>query len=94
MHFEDSQLLSAAEVLRTGGTFGIDVSKWLISSNSERILVDHCAAPIRGDDDQLIGAVVVIRDASERFPAEESLRVSEERFRKAFDRSDGRQQWF
>ena len=85
LHFEEANNLSAAEVLRTGKTFGIDFGKWIFNEKSERLPVDHCAAPIRDDSEQLIGAVVVIRDASARIAAEEALRFSEERFRTAFE---------
>lgn len=48
-------------------------------------LVDKTAGPVSGDDGQRLGAVVVLRDASERLAHEALLRASEERFRSAFD---------
>lgn len=83
--FEDAQNLSVAEVLRGGEIFGIDFGKWIVIANAKRLPVDHCAAPIRDEHDHLMGAVVVIRDASARIAAEEALRFSEERFRAAFE---------
>jgi PAS domain S-box-containing protein len=85
LHFEDTQILAVAEVLRTDTALGIYFGKWLRNTHGERVPVDHSAAPIRDDDARLIGAVAVIRDVSERFAAEEALRSSEERFRTAFD---------
>jgi len=87
LHFEDKQHLSADEVLRTGSTFDIEFGKWILNANAERLPVDHSAAPIRDESDQLIGAVVVIRDASTRVAAEGELRFSEECFRIAFEQA-------
>jgi PAS domain S-box-containing protein len=80
LHFEDAETLSAAEVLCSGATFGIDFGKWIFNAAAERLAVDHSAAPIRDENDHLIGAVVVIREASARIAAEDALRCSEERF--------------
>lgn len=51
---------------------------------AERV-VDNCAGPVRADDGKPLGAVLVLRDASERLLQEAQLRASEERFRSAFD---------
>lgn len=48
-------------------------------------VVDNTAGPVRTDDGQPLGAVLVLRDASERLAHEAQLRASEERFRSAFD---------
>lgn len=48
-------------------------------------LVDNTAGPVRSDDGEPLGAVLVLRDASERIAHEAQLRASEERFRSAFD---------
>ena len=48
-------------------------------------VVDNTAGPVRTDDGQPLGAVLVLRDASERLAHEGQLRASEERFRSAFD---------
>ena len=51
---------------------------------AERV-VDNSAGPVRADDGKPLGAVLVLRDASERLLQEAQLRASEERFRSAFD---------
>jgi PAS domain S-box-containing protein len=48
-------------------------------------VVDNTASPVRTDDGQPLGAVLVLRDATERLAHEAQLRDSEERFRSAFD---------
>jgi PAS domain S-box-containing protein len=48
-------------------------------------VVDNTAGPVHTDDGQPLGAVLVLRDASERLAHEAQLRASEERFRSAFD---------
>lgn len=57
----------------------------LVGKNGDRIWIDHTTAPIRGDDDAINGAVVVIRDNTDRRNAEIMRRESEERFRGAFE---------
>ena len=47
--------------------------------------VDATAGPINGDAGERLGAVLVLRDATERIEREAQLRASEERFRGAFD---------
>ena len=59
----------------------------LIGRRGTRVPIDDSAAPIRGEDSQVIGAVAVFRDVSERLQHEQQLRASEERFRKVFELS-------
>ena len=51
------------------------------------VSIDESAAPIRDDDDRVLGGVVVLRDVSERKRMEEALLSSEERFHSAFDQA-------
>ncbi|MBL8351002.1 MAG: PAS domain S-box protein [Burkholderiaceae bacterium] len=48
-------------------------------------VVDNTASPVRTEDGQALGAVLVLRDATERLAHEAQLRASEERFRSTFD---------
>ncbi|HEX2531265.1 MAG TPA: EAL domain-containing protein [Burkholderiaceae bacterium] len=74
----------ARRALETDSIAGIDYGTILESRNGN-LPIDDSAAPIRGDDDTVLGAVMVFRDVRERMAAEEKLRQSEERFRSAFD---------
>jgi PAS domain S-box-containing protein len=47
---------------------------------SERQIADSCA-PIRDNEDKILGAVLVFRDVSEEYRRREQLRESEERYR-------------
>ena len=47
--------------------------------------VDDSAAPIRADDGSVLGAVIVMRDVTERQRRESLLRRSEEQFRSVFE---------
>lgn len=47
--------------------------------------VEDTASPIYGSQGDLLGALMVLRDTQQRTEAEQSLRLSEERFRNAFD---------
>jgi diguanylate cyclase (GGDEF)-like protein/PAS domain S-box-containing protein len=71
--------------LREDAAAGIDFGTRLVARDGRRVPIDDSAAPIRGDDDRVIGAVIAFRDVSERLQKEESLRQSEMKFRNAFD---------
>lgn len=71
--------------LRDDTVTRIDYGTLLTARDGSMRPVDDSAAPIRGEDGRVLGAVLVLRDVSERVRAEESLRQSEERFRNAFD---------
>ena len=64
---------------------GIHFGSLLVARGGSTAPIDDSAAPIRGDDEQLLGAVMAFRDVSERLRAEEALHNSEDRFRIAFD---------
>lgn len=57
----------------------------LVARDGGRRVVDETAGPVDDDKGARLGAVLVLRDASERVAQEGLLRASEERFRRAFD---------
>jgi len=64
---------------------GLEFGTLLASRTGRQRPIDDSAAPIRGIDGRVMGAVMAFRDVSERLAVEESLRRSEEHFRKTFD---------
>ncbi len=52
----------------------------------ERAIADSCA-PIRDGDDQVVGAVLVFRDVTGEYTAQQALRDSEEQYRQLFEGS-------
>ncbi len=71
--------------LNQGTVAGIEFGTLLITRNGEKIPIDNSAAPIKDEDGNTLGAVMVFRDVRDRLAMEEKLRQSEERFRNAFD---------
>jgi PAS domain S-box-containing protein len=59
----------------------------LVARDGTETPISDSAAPIRDDDGETPGTVIVFRDISERKRAEVALRGSEERFRTIFERS-------
>ncbi|HSI94865.1 MAG: EAL domain-containing protein [Methylophilaceae bacterium] len=74
-----------SRALQTDGVVGLEFGTILASRNGQQHPIDDSAAPIRGVDGSVMGAVMAFRDVSERLAVEKSLRRSEEHFRKAFD---------
>jgi PAS domain S-box-containing protein len=65
------------KILRTGEMVGLANRTALIARDgTEKVLADS-GAPIRGEDGQLLGVVLVFRDVTERAKVQEALRLSE-----------------
>lgn len=62
-------------VLREGVTAGLEPHTLLVTKTGKEIPIDDSGAPIRDDQGQLSGAVLVFRDITERKRAELSLRL-------------------
>jgi diguanylate cyclase (GGDEF)-like protein/PAS domain S-box-containing protein len=73
------------KVLRTGAVAGLANHTSLVARDGTARPIDDSAAPIRGVGGDVIGVVLVFRDATERRRAEESLRESEQQFRTLAD---------
>ncbi|MBK9711023.1 MAG: PAS domain S-box protein [Kouleothrix sp.] len=74
-----------ARVLREGVVAGLANHTLLISRGGEEIPIDDSAAPIRDEQGQVAGVVLVFRAIAERRRAEEALRASEQRARALAD---------
>jgi PAS domain S-box-containing protein len=76
---------SAERALREGRAIGVLHARRLLARDGREMPVDESAAPIDDEQGHRLGAVVVLRDVTERLQHEERLRSSEQRFRSAFD---------
>ena len=75
------------QVLRDGSIVGLANHTALLSRNGREIAIEDSAAPIREEDGQIIGAVMVFHDVTDRRRAEEALRDREERLRAIVDQA-------
>ena len=75
----------ALRALRDDVVVGIEFGTLIMTKAGRELPIDDSAAPIRGDDGSVIGAVMAFREVSDRLEVEKALQHSEERFRKAFD---------
>jgi len=62
-----------SKVLETGRVAGLANNTLLVRKNGTEVAIDDSAAPIRIEDNKMIGVVLVFRDITERKKAEEEL---------------------
>lgn len=75
----------AARAMSEGRVVGVEHARRLHARDGHEVPVDVSAAPVDDEQGTRMGAVVVLRDVTERLRHEERLRASEQRFRSAFD---------
>jgi PAS domain S-box-containing protein len=81
---EDSDTPAAAplaEAFKTEQTVGLASRAELITKDGRRIAIDVSASPIKDDQGDLVGAVLVFRDITERRRTELALEAAEKRSR-------------
>ncbi len=72
-------------VLSTGGTIGLANHTLLISKDGNRYQIADSGAPIRDDDGNIIGVVLVFRDVSEEYKLRQQVDASEKQFRDLYE---------
>lgn len=75
----------AKKVLREGKIVGLANHTILIAKDGKKIFIDDSGAPIRGEDGNITGVVMVFRDISERKHTQNALAESEERYNNLFE---------
>ena len=75
------------KVLQTGKIVGLANHTALIDRSGRVIPIEDSAAPIRGARGNIVGAVMVFHDVSDRRRAEDARRASEERLRATFSQA-------
>ncbi len=73
------------KVILKGTVVGLANHTRLIAKDGTEIPIDDSAAPIKDDQGNLIGVVLVFRDITEREKAEETLRHSKEQWEQTFN---------
>ena len=87
VHFADAaaQGSAALQALQCSRVVDVRHARPLRRRDGEMLRVDESAGPVRDAAGELLGAVLVLRDATLRLQQEGLLRASEERFRTAFE---------
>ncbi|MBI2427256.1 MAG: PAS domain S-box protein [Ignavibacteriales bacterium] len=76
-----------AKVLKERKPLSVTNHTILVSKNGTRTYIEDSAAPILGDDGDIIGVVLTFRDVNEKRRTQDALNVSEKRFRALIEKS-------
>jgi PAS domain S-box-containing protein len=67
-----------AKVLRSGFTVGLANNTMLLAKDGREVPIDDSGAPIVGDHGKITGVVLVFRDITDRYQADEKLRKAQQ----------------
>lgn len=73
--------------LKEGKIVGLANHTLLVSKNGEEYQIADSASPIRKEDGEVIGCIMVFRDVTEDYRKDKALRRSEEKYRILFEQS-------
>lgn len=74
-------------VLREGKSIGLANHTVLISKGGKEIPIADSGAPIKSEDGEVIGVVLVFKDQTREYSVQKALEESEKRFRQLFENS-------
>lgn len=77
-----------SSVLETGKVAGLANHTVLITKDATEYQIADSAAPIRDDEDNITGVVLVFRDVTEEYAIQKSLHESEGRFKRLFENAE------
>lgn len=73
------------QVLENGSPIYLESYALLLAKDGRQVPIADSAAPIRGEDGQLQGVILLFQDVTEKYRIQEALRKSEEKFRTLFE---------
>lgn len=79
--------LPVKRVLETGKVVGLANHTKIVSKNGEEFQIEDSGAPIKEENGQISGVVIVFRDVSETYRITEKLRLNEQRLRQLLKNS-------
>lgn len=74
-----------SKVIKSGIIIGLANDTVLISRNNKEYFIDDSAAPIKNDEGDIIGVILIFRDITEKYRIQDEIIKSEEKYRQLFE---------